>query len=154
MTVLHTMIYSIYFQRINLTEINTPIIQCQESFWNDSFETVIEDPIIESIKNIEICLIQVTPVQFHEEKKVEKSKLELNLQIKETISVKQTLPSTTSIPILEKSVCVIEKKKPRQSSEKYESVQNPIRKRSGPILNSVQLMLNAATLYNYNMNSV
>ena len=154
MTVLHIMIYSIYFQRIKLTEINTPVIQCQESFWNDSFETVIEDPIIESIKNIEICLIQVTPVQFHEEKKVEKSKLELNLQIKETISVKQTLPSTPSIPILEKSVCVIEKKKPIQSSEKYESVQNPIRKRSGPILNSVQLMLNAATLYNYNMNSV
>ena len=102
MTVLPIMIYSIYFQRIKLTEINTPVIQCQESFWNDSFETVIEDPIIESIKNIEICLIQVTPVQFHEEKKVEKSKLELNLQIKETISVKQTLPSTTSIPILEK----------------------------------------------------
>ena len=56
-------------------------------------------------------------------------------------------------PILEKSVGVIEKPKPRQCSEEYESFQNPIRKRSGPILNSVQLMLNAATLYNYNMNS-
>ena len=114
----------------------------------------MEDPSIESIKNIEICLIQVTPVLIDEEKKVEKSKIEVELQIKETISVKQTLPSKPPRPILEKSVGVIEKTKPRQSSEKYESVQNPIRKRSGPILNSVQLMLNAATLYNYNMNSV
>ena len=32
----------------------------------------MEDPIIESLKNIEICLIQVTPVLFDEEKKVEK----------------------------------------------------------------------------------
>ena len=113
----------------------------------------MEDPMIESIKNIEICLIHETPVLSVEEKKVEKSKLELDLQIKETISVKQTLPSKPLRPILEKSVGITEKTKPRQCSEEYQSVQNPIRKRSGPILNSVQLMLNAATLYNYNMNS-
>ena len=114
----------------------------------------MEDPSIESIKNIEICLIQVTPVLIDEEKKVEKSKFEVELQIKETISVKQTLPSKPLRPILEKSVGITEKTKPRHCSEEYQSVQNPIRKRSGPILNSVQLMLNAATLYNYNMNSV
>ena len=113
----------------------------------------MEDPIIESIKNIEICLIQVTPILFHEEKKVEKSKFELDLQNKETISVKQTLPSKPLRPILEKPVSITEKTKPRHCSQEYESVQNPIRKRSGPILNSVQIMLNAATLYNYNMNS-
>ena len=111
---------------------------------------MIEDPRIESIKNIEICLIQVTPVLLDEEKNVEKSKFELNLQMKETISVKQTLPSQP-VRIMEKSVGVTEKTKPRQCSEEYESFQNPIRKRSGPILNSVQLMLNAATLYNYNV---
>ena len=110
----------------------------------------MEDPVIESIKNVEICLIQVIPVLFHEEKKVEISKFELNLQKKETISVKQILPSKPLRPILEKSVGTIEKTKPRQCTEKYETVQNPIRKRSGPILNSVQLMLNAATLYSYN----
>merc|ERR1739844_607988 len=140
-------------QRIYLTELNFPVIQCQESFWNESFETVMEDPIIESIKNIEICLIQVSPVPCHEEKKVEISKFELNLQMKESISVKQILPSKPLRPILEESVGHIEKTKPRQSTEKYESVQNSIRKRSGPILNSVQLMLNAATLYSFNMNS-
>ena len=112
----------------------------------------MEDPTIESIKNIEICLIHVAPVLFDEEKKVEKSQLELDVQIKETISVKQTLPSKPLRPILEKSVGIKEKTKPRQCSQEYESVQDPIRKRSGPILNSVQLMLNAATLYNYNMN--
>ena len=113
----------------------------------------MEDPTIESIKNIEICLIHVAPVLFDEEKKVEKSQLELDLQIKETISVKQTLPSKPLRPILEKSVGITEKTKPRQCSQEYESVQSvPIRKRSGPILNSVQLMLNAATLYKYNMN--
>ena len=114
----------------------------------------MEDPMIESLKNIEICLIQVTPVLFDEEKIVEKSKLEIVLQNKETISVKQTLPSKPLRPIPEKTVAIVEKTKPRQCSEEYESVQNPIRKRSGPILNSVHLMLNAATLYNYNMNSV
>ena len=113
---------------------------------------MIEDPRIESIKNIEICLIQVTPVLLDEEKNVEKSKFELNLQMKETISVKQTLPSQPVRPsLIEKSVGITEKTKPRQCSEEYESFQNPIRKRSGPILNSVQLMLNAATLYNYNV---
>ena len=114
----------------------------------------MEDPTIESIKNIEICLIHVAPVLFDEEKKVEKSQLELDVQIKETISVKQTLPSKPLRPIPEKTVAIVETTKPRQCSEEYESVQNPIRKRSGPILNSVHLMLNAATLYNYNMNSV
>ena len=43
----------------------------------------MEDPMIESIKNIEICLIQVSPVPCHGEKKVEISKSELNLQMKD-----------------------------------------------------------------------
>ena len=39
-----------------LSEIITPVIRCEESFRNESFVNVTEDPEIEAVKNIEINL--------------------------------------------------------------------------------------------------
>lgn len=134
-----------------LSEIITPVIRCEESFRNESFVNVTEDPEIEAVKNIEINLIEVNPVECGEEREIQKSNLEMKTLITEKIVCKQTIPLLTS-PSLKysggTSVSSKEKTEQRPAMDQNGLVQ--VKKRSGPILNSVQIMLNAGTLYNMN----
>ena len=129
----------------------TPVIKCQETFWNETFENIIEDPSIENIKNIEIFMIEVTPLILDEEKIIEESKLEIIPQIREIISCPKSLQNPDSFPKTREENCLSFKEREAWRGERDEGNESvTVRKRSGPILNSVQLMLNAGTLYNMN----
>ena len=129
----------------------TPVIKCEETFWNETFENIIEDPSIENIKNIEIFMIEVTPLILDEEKIIEESKLEIIPQIREIISCPKSLQNPNSFPKTREENCLIFKEREAWRGERDEGNESvPVRKRSGPILNSVQIMLNAGTLYNMN----
>lgn len=129
----------------------TPVIKCEETFWNETFENIIEDPSIENIKNIEIFMIEVTPLILDEEKIIEESKLEIIPQIREIISCPKSLQNPNSFPRAREENCLSFKEREAWRGARDEGNESvPVRKRSGPILNSVQLMLNAGTLYNMN----
>ena len=129
----------------------TPVIKCEETFWNETFENIIEDPSIENIKNIEIFMIEVTPLILDEEKIIEESKLEIIPQIREIISCPKSLQHTNSFPKTREENCLSFKEREAWRGARDEGNESvTVRKRSGPILNSVQIMLNAGTLYNMN----
>ena len=113
------------------------------------FQNVIEDPSIETIKNIEIFLIEVKHQVCDEKKVVEEFTLETNPINREIIPCEK--PTKYSLECREDKSFSHESKPEEMREGRYEENYSiPVKRRTGPILNSVQLILNAGTLYNMN----
>ena len=103
------------------------------------------------MKNIEIFLIEVKQQVCDEEKIVEESTLDIKPLHMEIISCKKQ--NNFSKECREEKIIVSKKKtevKREERSEEEENYTMPVKRRTGPILNSVHLILNAGTLYNMN----
>ena len=102
------------------------------------------------MKNIEIFLIEVKQQVCDEEKIVEESTLDIKPLHMEIISCKKQ--NNFSKECREEKIIVSEKKTEvkREERSEEENYSMAVKRRTGPILNSVHLILNAGTLYNMN----
>ena len=101
------------------------------------------------MKNIEIFLIEVKQQVCDEEKIVEESTLGIKPLHMEIISCKKQ--NNFSKECREEKIIVSKKKTEVKREERSEeNYTMPVKRRTGPILNSVHLILNAGTLYNMN----
>ena len=102
------------------------------------------------MKNIEIFLIEVKQQVCDEEKLVEQSTLDIKPSHMEIVSCKKQ--NNFSGESREEKTIVSEQKTEvkREERSEEENYSMPVKRRTGPILNSVHLILNAGTLYNMN----